>query len=415
MGERSIKRLRLKFIITMLAAFFATMALIAIMVNMAYSSVIQSRMDGILDSIIQNDGELSTAAEENMSVTNKRDFAYFTVYLDKDGKMIRTSIQNDPQLREDQAYEVARKVLALPTLSLWQSGSVDDFYYKVAEGDNGGRVIAFADGAVELGESRRVSGLSLCFLGAGLLFAFVLVLSISKRAIKPEIEAARRQSEFITNASHELKTPLAVIRANTEVEEAIQGESEWSQSTLRQVDYLDGLVKNLVEFARADEGDEREPPTDVNVSEVVGSVVHTFQSVAAQHGVTLTDKSDSDVIIEANKDKVSQLVRLLVDNATKYCDEGGQIVATASPLRRSKALGFWRRGARIVVSNTYANGEGVDYDRMFERFYRGDNAHSNQTGYGVGLSIAQRICEENNGSIKASWKDGVVYFTCVLY
>lgn len=415
MGERAIRRLRIKIIITMLTAFFATMALIAVLVNLAHGSVVQSRMDTILDSIIQNDGTLPETAENLLSIANKRDFAYFTVYLDGDGQPTRAVIQNDPQLTEDQAYEVARRVLSLPTLTLWKSGSVDDYYYKAVEDADGGRVVAFVEGTVELGESRRVANQTLLFLGAGLALAFVLVLFISQRAIQPEIQAAHRQREFITNASHELKTPLAVIRANTEVEEAIQGESEWTQSTLRQVDYLDGLVKNLVEFARADEGADEEEPVEVDVSAVAASVVRTFQSVATQRGVALADASDPAVTITGSKDKVSQLIRLLVDNATKYCDEGGEIRVVVTQLRRSKILGFWRKGARIVVSNTYAGGEGVDYDRMFERFYRGDKAHSNQTGYGVGLSIAQRICEESHGSIRAGWKDERVAFTCILY
>lgn len=411
MGEKAIRRLRTKIIAIMLMSFLAIMVLIAASVNGAYVSATQSRMDGILDSIINNNGVLPENARDGLSITNRRDVQYFMVTLDDRGNVLDVGMDADADMDHWTAVSLARQAEG----SFFGSGSIGDYYYKVTDAPDGGKTIAFVDGTVELGEGRRVRSMTLVFLGAGLAIAFVLVWFLSRRAIEPEIEAVKRQREFITNASHELKTPLAVIRANTEVEEALQGESEWGQSTLRQVDYLDGLVKNLVEFARAGEGVEESELVEVDVAQVAAEVAETYQSIARQRNLTLTSTPASGICLLSRRETVSQLLRLLVDNACKYCDEGGSILVKVSALKRSRVLGFWRRGVRIVVSNTYASGSSIKYDRLFERFYRGDTSHGNQAGYGIGLSIAQHICEESHGSIKASWKGGIVSFTCVLY
>ena len=411
MGEKAIRHLRTKIIAIMLMAFLAIMVLIAVAVNGAYVNAAQSRMDGILDSIITNDGVLPENARDSLSITARHDVQYFMVVLDSRGNVLDVGLDADADMDRAMAVDLAQQVRG----SLFGSGSIGDYYYKVVDAPDGGKAIAFVNGTVELGEGRRVRSMTLVFLGAGLAVAFVLVWFLSRRAIEPEIEAAKRQQEFITNASHELKTPLAVIRANTEVEEALQGESEWSQSTLRQVDYLDGLVKNLVEFARAEEVPADQELAEVDVAQVAAEVVETYQAVTQQRGLTLASTPSSGVTVASSRETVSQLLRLLVDNACKYCDENGSILVKVSPLKRSRVLGFWRRGARIVVSNTYVDGTSIDFNRLFDRFYRGDTSHGNQSGYGIGLSIAQHICEESNGSIKASWKGGVVSFTCVLY
>ena len=271
MGEKAIRHLRTKIIAIMLMAFLAIMVLIAVAVNGAYVNAAQSRMDGILDSIITNDGVLPENARDSLSITARHDVQYFMVVLDSRGNVLDVGLDADADMDRAMAVDLAQQVRG----SLFGSGSIGDYYYKVVDAPDGGKAIAFVNGTVELGEGRRVRSMTLVFLGAGLAVAFVLVWFLSRRAIEPEIEAAKRQQEFITNASHELKTPLAVIRANTEVEEALQGESEWSPSTLRQVDYLDGLVKNLVEFARAEEVPADQELAEVDVAQVAAEVVET--------------------------------------------------------------------------------------------------------------------------------------------
>ena len=116
---------------------------------------------------------------------------------------------------------------------------------------------------------------------------------------------------------------------------------------------------------------------------------------------------EEDVRMVARESAIQQLVTLLVDNAIKYCDPGGSVRVALSAPRKGRQV-------QIEVSNSYAAGETIDYSRFFERFYRNDEAHSNQGGYGIGLSVAESICDRYRGSIKASWKDGDITFTCLL-
>lgn len=410
MGARAIQRLRIKIVAIMLAAFFVVMLLIALLVNGAYIGLAHARMGSLLDAIVQNDGELPDEKANDSLPSTYRAVRYFLVTLDESGRMVDFDGTYDDAVTPMQAEVLAREVSS----SFLRLGSVGNYYYKQVELSDGGSVLAFVDGSVELGEGREVLSLTLLFLGGGLLIAFVLVLFLSRRAIRPEIEAARRQSEFVTNASHELKTPLAVIRANTELMETLQGSSEWTSSTLRQVDYLDGLVKNLVEIARADERDD-DSVQEQDVSAVVADVIEPYEAVAQSRGIGLERSLQPGVVALADEGRLRQLVRLLVDNAAKYCDEGGRIKVAVTGVRRAAISGPRRRGARIVVSNSYAAGANQDYSRLFERFYRADQAHSNQSGYGIGLSIAQRICEQYEGSIRVAWRDGIISFSCILF
>ena len=220
-----------------------------------------------------------------------------------------------------------------------------------------------------------------------------------------------KQKQFITNASHELKTPLAVIKANTEMQEMLDGESEWSQSTLRQVDRMNGLIGNLVQIARAQERSAGAVRA-IDIAPAVRETADSFVPVAVSAGKTLTREIPDSLILKADESRIRQLTSLLADNAVKYCDDGGAILIR---------LAHSGRNAVLTVSNDYAEGADVDYSRFFERFYRQDesrtistDAHgaASKSGYGIGLSIAESIVKSMNGSIRVSWKDGRISFTC---
>ena len=146
---------------------------------------------------------------------------------------------------------------------------------------------------------------------------------LSKGIVRTEMENMEKQKQFITNASHELKTPLAVIKANTEMQEMMDGESEWSQSTLRQVDRMTGLIGNLVQIVRAQEMTDGElAPTDVALA--VSETVDSFAPVAVSEGKKLEKEVPDSLVIRSNDSSMRQLTSLLVDNAIKYCDDGTQ-------------------------------------------------------------------------------------------
>ena len=189
----------------------------------------------------------------------------------------------------------------------------------------------------------------------------------------------------------------------------MNGENEWNQSTMRQVDRMSTLIQNLVLIAKGQESEDKEEMIDTDVSEVINSTVETFKTVANTDEKELTSNVSEGIHMTAEGSSIRQLATLLIDNAIKYCDDNGKINVSLS--QKGKVT-------RFEVSNTYAEGKDVDYSKFFERFYRQDESHTGTNnkkgGYGIGLSIAEAIVKRYKGSINASWKDGVITFTCLL-
>ena len=186
----------------------------------------------------------------------------------------------------------------------------------------------------------------------------------------------------------------------------MHGEDEWNNSTMNQVDRMTGLINDLVLIARSEEKEDVKELGDIDVSKAVTDVADTFSSVAEKNGIALKKDIPDGVVMRAMEEHIRQLASLLADNAIKYCDDGGAVLIQLS--QKGK-------GARICVSNNYAQGEHEDYSRFFERFFRQDKSHNiDKGGYGIGLSIADSIVRKYRGKIDVSWKDGIITFSCIL-
>ena len=244
-------------------------------------------------------------------------------------------------------------------------------------------------------------------IGAGCLLAFVILVTLfSGRAIRPAAENYAKQKKFITNAGHELKTPLTIISANAEVIEAMHGESEWTQSIRHQVERLTGLVNDLITIARLDESAEKHDTVmkPFDFSALVQKATDEFSTVAVQQGKTLETDIAPKLSLNGNEKTIQELISILLDNAVKYCDDGGVI---RTEVKQQKAH------ICLTVSNTYV--EITDCTRFFDHFYRADESHnSEKSGYGIGLSMAETIVRLHKGKITAQQKEQQVQFTVIL-
>lgn len=405
-------------------SFLLVMLFTGAMINLLHSILIGVQARNVLKRLVNSSSlelsdESSTAAVSQESGIVRlfggnelpREYQYvtryFTVVFDEDDKPVACNLTHVSSLNEKQAVALARA--AMNRTGWWQRDSIDDYYFMVQKEDDGSTVVACVDMYLQTQINSQVIRITVLVCGAGLLITFIVVFFLSRRAIEPEIENVRRQKEFITNASHELKTPLAVIRANTELMEMMNGESEWTQSTMRQVDRMNGLIQNLVMIARAQEGEDKGLLEEVDVTTAVRESVEPYEALAQQDHKTLRTEIEDGITMIANESRIRQLTTILVDNAFKYCDPDGEITVGLSTAKKGKQI-------RLYVSNSYADGEKVDYSRFFERFYREDTSHTGTNdkkgGYGIGLSMAESICKLYRGSIGASWKDGVITFTC---
>ena len=249
-----------------------------------------------------------------------------------------------------------------------------------------------------------------CVLGLACIIAYaVLIAVLSKWIIQPFEANMENQKRFITNAGHELKTPIAIISANAEAIELINGKSQWTDSILKQVRRQTELINALVTMSRIEEyGRDESRKSEIDLTETVGAVAESFKTVAKEQGKTVRADIEEHVKLVTDRHAFHELTNILVDNAVKYCDDKGTIDVS---LRRGR-LG---KGAVVAVTNTYADGANVDYSRFFERFYRGDTSHNSQkAGYGIGLSMAEELTKLMGGKINVSYKAQRITFTVRL-
>lgn len=419
MNSRTINELRRKFILIATVSFFVVILFTAGMTALASENSLRLQAGRALSLIVENDGQLPDAIPEEapdspalldgLFLEFTYAARYFSVVFDPQNNVRSVDVSRVASVSEHEAIVYAEKALESYenlTVSLLDLGQADTFYYRVAPKPDGNTIVVFLDCSFQVQVNREVGRNTIFICLAGITVSFVIVLLLSNRAIRPSIENARKQKQFITNASHELKTPLAVIRANTEVIEMLSGESEWTRSTMGQVDRMDGLVQNLVMIARAQEREDRATMGEIDVCSVVTDSVEPFRALARQDEIDLVCDLEGEAMMVADVSSIQQLTTLLVDNAIKYCDKGGKVVVELVQPRRGRVT--------LTVSNSFAKGETAQFDRYFERFYRDDEAHSDEGGYGIGLSVAESICERYRGSIKATWKGGMAIFTCQL-
>ena len=417
MSTKEIQRLRHKFILIAMFSFFLVMLFIGAVINTISYAVTTISIHSTLETITENEGRLEDNIQSDQNVHPRlpsivdafsptyRHNHFFVLRYQADGTMTKLVSNTDNASEKALVTAYAERLNGLPK----SFGRYGTYYYLKTKKSESEMVLTILDCTSELSSILRLLSATAMTCFAALLITLALVLILSERMVQPEIEIAKRQKQFITNASHELKTPLAVIRANTELLELTSGENEWTQSTLKQVDHMNGLIQNLVLISKAAEREDKSVMTEINASAIVEESVANFDAMATQSEKSLLREIEKNLTLIADESRLRQLTTLLVDNAIKYCDEKGTITVSLSGIKKGK------KGLRLAVSNSYAEGAKIDYNRFFDRFYREDASHNiDKGGYGIGLSIAESICKQNGGSIGASWKDGVITFTCTL-
>lgn len=413
MNNRTIERIRRRFIGVSMLAIFLAMIFLGGTIWLASLIVSRRAVTTSLDLLIESDELISDVDFvdyyiDDLSIgevftANFRDQTdYLVVKYNNEGNLISIDGRYSKSAK-GYFIEMSDEILQGKP-GYGQRGRI---WYKYVQTDDGA-AIAFVDSTFEVFALRRLALITLTVCIAGLGITYILVVHFSDAIVASEVETFNKQQDFITNASHELKTPLSVIRANTEMSQMINGEDEWSVSTLKQVDHMNGLISNLVMISKAQELEDKTVMSEVDATSIVESSVKPFESVAAKEKITLTEELAPSVKMTADASKIMQLTTILVDNAIKYCDEEGTVKVELAQIRKG--------ALRLTVTNTYKEGANVDYNKFFERFYREDKSHNiDKGGYGIGLSIAENICRQYNGNIKAVWKNNEISFICQLY
>ena len=404
------KSLRKKFIATAVGSVAVVIAILAIALNFINFNKLEERIDTtLLDAsrsqalikIFAEDGDDLVITKNSSSATEYNGFSIAKV--DNNGRIIKA--YRDDSLIEDQDTLQSKVIEALEKGKT--SGFIGSYRFLKVE-TNVGNLILFLNCQRELDSYESFVKNSVLISIGVILSVLVLIILISKRVIAPIQETYLKQKQFITGASHELKTPLAIISSNADVLEMMNGDSKWTTNIHNQVDRLTSLVNSLVVFSRMEEKDTVER-TSFDLTETLKSRIEDFDELANFQKKYIVTDIDENLNYYGEKDSIIQLMDILLENAIKYAPEDSDILVK---------LNKNRKYATLKVSNK-ANVEKGDLSKVFDRFYRLDESRNSAIkGYGIGLSMAQLIAEKHKETIQAyAPEDGVfkieVRFTLV--
>jgi len=419
-----IHRLRRKFLFLAFVAVVLILAGALGLINTITYMKMRGEVDTLLDVIVQNDGilpghQLGTSTQSWLSdpewYNDTPEFAhqtrYFSVLVDGDGKIQRLNLSNISAFNELQALEIAKKLAeqdtTQPVRGMFKNKRAS-YAYEVSNRDDGGKLVVVMDCTRDVGAVEAFVRYSLRF-GLVCVILYLLVLAfLSNYAIRPFVENMENQKRFITNAGHELKTPVAIISANAEALELISGKSQWTDNILVQVKRVTRLINELIMLAKMGEKNQKQLKLEMtDISQCFHDAVQAFAPVVEGEKKHLELQIPEGIEAETDPKYLYEIFTIFVDNAAKYCDDGGTIKAVLEP--------HGKKGFRAQVSNDYKNGKEQDYTHFFERFYRGDESHNSQkAGYGIGLSMAQEATRLLGGKIQVEYKDGVITFGVVF-
>ena len=327
---------------------------------------------------------------------------YFEALIGPGGGIRAVDTERLPEGREEEAKQLAASVIVKSE----KKGRSGDYRFQSVEASFG-RVYVFLDISYQRYAVIRVAYTSLLvgILCIEIMYFFVRILA--RKAIRPIAQNMERQKQFITDAGHELKTPVAIIMANTEAMELCTGETKWSRNIREQAQRLSGLTQNLLTLAKIDENTFMESIEQVSLTKTVNSVIDMFMEPAALKHILIEGDVQEDVELRANPDMMTRLISTLLDNAVKYASLDSTIDIS---LKKAD------NGAVFVIKNRCDQLPQCEPDKLFDRFYRADAARTQkQGGYGIGLSAAQAITELHKGTISVKYEpENVIAFTVKL-
>ncbi|MCR4610523.1 MAG: HAMP domain-containing histidine kinase [Lachnospiraceae bacterium] len=326
----------------------------------------------------------------NSSINEETPFEtrYFNVVLTTSGEYVSCNVDNIAAVSANRAISIAQELFADGS----KEGTYDNYMYKQIDSD-GNVMYIFLDNTRDLSSFRSFLMISIIIAVVGIILVFILSTILSKMALKPVFESYAKQKRFITDASHELKTPVAIISADVEIIEMENGESEWTKSIEKQTNRLTNLTEQMVLLSRMDEGVGNKEFTTVNASEVFKEVSESFEPMAVKLNKTFNIYIDAGITVKGDEKNLSQMLSLLIDNAFKYSDENGRIDVTFHKNPKGKVLKVYNTVDEITVGN---------HDELFGRFYRRDESRNSKTGgFGIGLSVVNAIAESHKAKASA--------------
>lgn len=408
-----LKKMRWRFIAAAMAAFTAIVMTLLCFVNIWNYCSVTRQLDATLEHLLEVDfknvdappGQIKPPFEDigHFSPEFPYMIRFFSVQLTVDGDVKRVNQDYIASISEADAEQYAHIVLTEGKERGYENG----YRYLVDTMENE-IVVIFLNSERELQTMESLLWITLAIAGVCLAVVFILVIIFSKRAITPYLKNMEAQKQFITNASHELKTPLTAISTSADVLAMEHNNDEWVHNIQMQTAKLSKLITNLVTLSRLDEENPFPVRVEFSLSDALWEISESFVSLAQAKGKQYIQNIAENLRITGDRSAIQQMISILLDNALKYSSDGGSISLSAQHSGKK---------VKIVVSNTIDldSAQYLDTNRLFDRFYRADESHSNTvSGTGIGLSIARATVQAHGGNLSVSKNDNILTFHVIL-
>ena len=404
-----IRKLQRQFILIAVIALTVAMVLVTGIINVVNWMSVQSELQDTLGYLVENDGkDLRGGPGNRMMGKGKHarnainESKWFSVTLSADGQISGMNINNMMDADEQTAIELAEQALANGR----ESAFLQDYIYRVRSKANGEQMVLFLNCETKLTALRTLALISGAACLGGILLAWLFMSLASRKAIAPIIRSMEQQKRFITDASHELKTPLTVISTNMQLLNADVPDNPWVRSTLKQTAQMRKLVEEMTYLSRMEE--EHPPLTmeTLSLDALLRETAEPFIDMAEFAGKRLTLDADRETPVTGDRASIQRMISTLLENAVKYAAPEGEIRAEVQPDGRWAVLRISNPVSEPLAKEQCA--------RLFDRFYRADPSRNKdqQTGFGIGLSIAAAIAEKHGGQIQAAMEGDRLVFTC---
>lgn len=406
-----LKKLQWRFIRVAMLSLLVVFLFLLTAINLLNYWNFQSGADAMLRLIAANDGRLpdyvDVAADDFHPEAGLRFneetpfFTRFFVVHGSDGHEVQ-----DLQMEKIAAItgSDAERYYTEAVSSGKTYGYCGQYRYLVSS-ENGEEQVVFLDCERDLQAVETFLIISVAVAAFAYGTVFLLVYVLSGRAIRPIWRNMEQQKQFITDAGHELKTPLTVISTSADVLDGELPHNEWLRNIQRQTTHMSELIEHLITLSKMEESDNQMRRDTFNLSDAVWDVAAQFRAVAEAQGKELLLNIEDDVMYRGDAAAIEQMLSLLLDNAVKYADSGSTI-----RLRLHK-----ERNVILTLENDCTLPEGLDPERLFDRFYRLDPARARNTGgSGIGLAVARAIALAHGGTLTASAGDHCICFTAEI-
>ena len=406
-----IRRLQKKFIIAAVLSVFIVLLILIGTINIinyrnmvteadstleilaAYKGYFPMQFRSMFRTDPQGDAAAGPFGRRSMTAELPYQTRYFTAFFNGDGKLYHINMENIASIDGTGAISLAQKTFDTSRVK----GFAGDYRFSRSAVEDEYMLI-FLNISRETATVRSFLVASIAISFVGLLAVTLLIILLSGRIVRPIAESYEKQKQCITDAGHELKTPITIINADADVLETEIEQNEWLDDIRKQTRRLAGLTSDLIYLSKMAEDGSGLTVTDFSLSDLVAGTAQSFQAVAVSQDKTLETDIQPGLMMSGDEKSIGKLVSILLDNACKYSPEGGRI---------SVSLGKSGKTLLLTVYNTAENITPGSADMLFERFYRADSSRNSESGgFGLGLAVARAVTEAHKGKIHAFSQDG---------